>query len=121
MEEPMKTFDWIAISGLLVATAMAATTEASTTDATKLPFAGRGMDIVVATGTRSAGHSDAEGLAVATAADSPAEVAVPADRPSLRLGIGIPSKSELLARARETAREAIENLELSFEQPDERF
>jgi hypothetical protein len=117
MEEPMKTLDWIVISGLLAAIPMAERAQASTTDAAALPGAGRGMDVVVATGTRSAGRPDAAALALATAADSPAEAAVPA----LRLDIGIPSQSELLARVRDTAREAIENLELSFEQPDERL
>jgi hypothetical protein len=121
MEEPMKTFNWIVIFGLLAAIPMAERTQASTTDAAALPGAGRGMDVVVAIGTRSASRPDAAALAVATAADSPVEAPVAADRPALRLDVGIPGHSELLARVRDTAREAIENLELSFEQSDEPF
>lgn len=100
----MKTFDWILITGLLTTIAMAAPAEATAVGPTAQLNGGRDMDIVIATATRSAPYAVAAELENITV---------------LRPGIEMPSKNELLARAREAAREAIENVEISIGKPVE--
>lgn len=100
----MKTFDWVLITGLLTTMAMAASTEATAASATAQLTAGRDMDIVIATASRSAASPVAAELENITV---------------LRPGIDMPSKNELLARAREAAREAMENIQISIGKPVE--
>jgi len=108
---------WLVITGLVAATAMAARTEATTVDANPQDTAERGMDVIVVTAKRSAGRPSADALASATAPDTSEGFFVQLEGSAL--GIGMPSESELFARAQEAVQEAIQNIEVSLGRPDD--
>jgi len=92
----MKRPHWIVILGLMAAGATAAPTEAAPVDADARAVGDYAIDVVVASAAR------------------------PTGQPDVGAGIGVQDKSELHGRAQQAARKAIESLEISLGQPDER-